>query len=69
MALTITPSDQACGAEVTGIDLTQDLDASTIDEIRAAWLEHLVLSFPDQKLSDDDLERFTLYFGPFGHDP
>ncbi|MEL6694269.1 MAG: TauD/TfdA family dioxygenase [Pseudomonadota bacterium] len=69
MALTIKPSDQACGAEITGVDLTQDLDARTVDEIRAAWLEHLVLSFPDQKLSDDDLERFTLYFGPFGDDP
>lgn len=69
MTLTITPSDQACGAAITGVDLTKDLDASTVDQIRAAWLEHLVLSFPDQALSDDDLERFTLYFGPFGDDP
>jgi taurine dioxygenase len=33
------------------------------------WLTHQVLSFPDQPLSDDDLERITLYFGPFGDDP
>lgn len=69
MTITITPSDQACGASITGVDLTQDLDAGTVGEIRAAWLEHLVLSFPDQEMSDDDLERFTLYFGPFGDDP
>lgn len=69
MTLNITVSGQACGASVTGIDLTQELSADTIDEIRAAWLEHQVLAFPDQALSDDDLERFTLYFGPFGDDP
>lgn len=69
MDLKISPSGQACGAEVIGVDLTQDLDPKTIEAIRAAWLEHLVLSFPDQAMSDDDLERFTLKFGPFGNDP
>ena len=34
-----------------------------------AWLEHHVLAFPDQPMTDDDLERFTLAFGPFGDDP
>lgn len=28
-----------------------------------------MLAFPDQELSDDDLERFTCYFGGFGEDP
>lgn len=69
MTLTITPSDQACGAAITGIDLSKDLSSADIDDIRAAWLKHHVIAFPDQALSDDDLERFTLYFGPFGDDP
>lgn len=69
MTLTITPSGQACGASVTGIDLTQPLDAATVAAIRTTWLQHLVLAFPDQALSDDDLERFTLAFGGFGEDP
>ncbi|MGH1490113.1 MAG: TauD/TfdA dioxygenase family protein [Acidimicrobiales bacterium] len=69
MTLEITPSGQACGATVRGIDLTQDLDATAVAEIRAAWLEHKVLAFPDQILTDEDHERFTLYFGPFGNDP
>lgn len=69
MALTITPSGQACGATVTGIDLTRPLDAATIAAIRAAWLDHHVLSFPDQRMSDDDLEAFTLAMGGFGEDP
>jgi taurine dioxygenase len=54
---------------VTGADLSKPLDENTIGAIRAAWLEHHVLAFPDQCLSDDDLERFTQYFGPFGDDP
>jgi taurine dioxygenase len=40
-----------------------------VAEIRAAWLEHHVLAFPDQTLSDDDQERFTVAFGGFGDDP
>ena len=69
MTLEIIPSGQACGAEIRGVDLTAPLDAETIAHIRAAWLDHQVLSFPDQEMSHADLERFTLYFGPFGDDP
>ncbi len=67
--LSITPSGQACGASVTGVDLSQPISADLAAEIRAAWLEHHVLAFPDQAMSDDDLERFTLAFGGFGEDP
>lgn len=69
MKLEFSPSGQACGATVTGVDLSRPLYADTVAAIRAAWLEHHVLAFPDQVLSDDDLERFTLYFGGFGEDP
>ena len=69
MTLSITPSGQACGATVRGVDLTAALDDDTVASIRAAWLEHRVLGFPDQAMTDDDLERYTLRFGPFGVDP
>lgn len=69
MALDITSSGQACGAEVRGVDLAGPLDDATVAEIRQAWLVHKVLAFPGQQLGDDDLERFTLRFGPFGVDP
>lgn len=69
MAIEVTPTGQACGARVTGVDLTSPLSDDEVAAIRAAWLDHHVLVFPDQPVSDDDLERFTLYFGPFGHDP
>lgn len=69
MGLEVVPSGQACGARVTGVDLKAPLDPATIAAIRAAWLEHHVLAFPAQFLSDDDLERFTLAMGGFGDDP
>ena len=69
MAIEIEPSGQACGATITAVDLTTPLDADTVGEIRRAWLEHHVLAFPRQPMTDDDLERFTLEFGPFGDDP
>lgn len=69
MALTITTSGQSCGAQVRGVDLSKSLAREQVQELRSLWLQHQVLSFPEQNLSDDDLERFTQYFGPFGDDP
>ena len=69
MAINVVKSGQACGATVTGADLTAPLDTETVAEIRAAWLKHHVLAFPDQAMTDDDLERFTVAFGGFGDDP
>jgi taurine dioxygenase len=63
------PSGQACGATVRGVDCAGELDASLVAQIRAAWLEHKVLAFADQRMDDDALERFTLAFGQFGEDP
>lgn len=63
------PSGQACGATVTGVDLTQPQSADALAQIRALWLKHHVLAFPDQHLTDDHLERFTEEMGGFGEDP
>lgn len=64
----VIPSSGACGARVEGLDLSKPLSPETVAELRAAWLNHHVLAFPDQSLSDDDLERFSLYFGVFSED-
>lgn len=69
MAIRVEPSGAACGARVTGVDLARPLDSATLNEIRAAWLEHHVLAFPGQRMDDDALERFTLAMGGFGEDP
>lgn len=69
MSLKVYPSEQACGATLTGVDLTLPLSESQIARIRSALLEHHVVSFPEQAISDDQLEQFSLSFGPFGDDP
>lgn len=67
--INVQPSGAACGAFITGVDLSEPLDAATVSEIRSAWMDHHVIAFPDQQLSDEDLERIVLSFGVFGREP
>lgn len=69
MDIEVVPTGQACGATVRGVDLTRPLEATTVAVLRAEWLRHHVLVFPEQPIDDDDLERFTVAFGGFGDDP
>ena len=61
--LTIQRVGHACGARVTGVDLSKPVSAETLAAIRKAWLEHLVLVFPGQKLDPQSLVDFTRNFG------
>jgi taurine dioxygenase len=54
---------RALGAEVAGVDLSRPLAAETFAEIRNAWLDHLVLRFRGQRLSDPQLLAFSRLFG------
>ena len=67
--LTVTPNESGFGAEVTGLDLARPLAPDTLAAVKAAFLAHGVLWFPDQPLDHDQLEAFTLQFGEFGWDP
>jgi taurine dioxygenase len=64
--LEIVPLTRHIGAELRGIDLRSKPDAGTVREIYEAWLRHLVIVFPDQNLSQEDLVRVTGYFGELG---
>ncbi len=59
----VMPSGAALGAEIAGLDLAAALDAGTVEGIKAAWDEHLVLLFRRQKMSDPDLLTFSRHFG------
>ena len=48
----------ALGAEVTGVDLRSALDAEVVQDIRRAWIDHLLLCFPDQDITQDELLAF-----------
>jgi taurine dioxygenase len=62
----IVPLSQHIGAELRGIDLRTKPDEDTVHAIYQAWLDHLVIIFPDQDLSQEDLVRVTGYFGEIG---
>jgi taurine dioxygenase len=60
----VKPLHPCIGAEVSGIDLTQELSADTIAWIRQAWADHTLLLFRGQDISDDDQLRLCAEFGP-----
>ena len=59
--LPVTPLAGLIGAEVN-VDL-RALDDQTFDAVRAAFLEYLVLVFPDQHLTESDQIAFAQRFG------
>ncbi len=61
--ISTVPLSPHIGAEVRGIDLRNTLDAATIDSLKRLWLDHLVLLFRGQTLSQADLLRVTGHFG------
>ncbi len=61
--ISVKPIAGALGAEVSGIDLSDNLPANTIQEIREALLDYLVLFFHDQVLSVETHKAFTKRFG------
>jgi taurine dioxygenase len=58
----------ALGAEVTGIDL-RAIDDAGFAAIRRAWIDHQVLLFRGQSLTDPDLIAFSQRFGDLDHAP
>ena len=53
----------AIGAEIIGLDLSHPLDAQTLSALRAVWLDHHVLLFRNQTISEAEQVRFATYFG------
>lgn len=51
------------GAEITGVDLTADLDQAVIDELRRALFAFKVLFFRDQPLTSEQHVAFASRFG------
>ncbi|HVU43813.1 MAG: TauD/TfdA family dioxygenase [Xanthobacteraceae bacterium] len=62
----IVPLTKHIGAEIRGIDLREKPSVETVRAIYQAWLDHLVLIFPGQELSQEDLIRATGFFGEMG---
>lgn len=63
------PTGSALGAEVRGIDLARDLSDTDFVQVRSAWLDHGIIFFREQSLSDADLVRFSRRFGDLERSP
>jgi len=63
----VVPLSKHVGAEIRGLDLSKPLDAPTIKAIYQTWLDHIVIIFRGQKLTQEDHLRVTSYFGEQGH--
>jgi alpha-ketoglutarate-dependent taurine dioxygenase len=59
----VHPVAGALGAEISGVDLANDLDDETIAALRRAWLDHLVIFLRDQHLSPARFLAFARRFG------
>ena len=68
IAMTMVPTGAALGAEVQQVDL-RAIDADAFAAIHRAWLDHQVLLFRRQRLTDDDLIAFSRRFGALDHAP
>ena len=60
--ITVAPIAGALGAVIGGVDLA-DLDDETVGEIRAAWMQHLVVFFHEQDLDSDQFVAFAKRIG------
>jgi taurine dioxygenase len=61
-SLTVVASEKTLGAEIRKVDLKTITDQD-FTAIHRAWLDHIVLLFREQSLSDDDLLSFSRRFG------
>ena len=65
-----TPNNSAqLGVEINELNLSETFSSEEIKKIRQVWLDYGVAVFPDQKLSHEQFEKFSLLFGSFGDDP
>ncbi|CAH0302084.1 TauD/TfdA family dioxygenase [Roseomonas sp. CECT 9278] len=59
----VTRASGSCGAEVSGIDFRDGVDAATIAALRATWLDHGVLFLRDVDLPPRAFLDFAQHFG------
>src|SRR5579863_5084448 len=59
----VSPLTPVIGAEIMGVDLSGKLSNRQFSEVHRALLEHHVLVFRDQKLTDGDHKSFSRRFG------
>jgi taurine dioxygenase len=62
-SIAVAPAAGAIGAEISGIDLSQELSDDSVAAIRQALLDHLVVFFREQELTPRQIMAFARRFG------
>jgi taurine dioxygenase len=65
----VQPLTAAIGAEVVGVDLREPLTDEQVATLRGALLDHLVVFFREQRLSDEEHLTVAQRFGPLSVPP
>ncbi len=66
MAVDVIPTGQACGAQITNIDISKQVSDSDAETIYQAFLEHQVIFFRGQTITPADQRRVCGIFGEVG---
>ncbi|MGE0225023.1 MAG: TauD/TfdA dioxygenase family protein [Acetobacteraceae bacterium] len=61
--ITVRALHPALGAEIRGIDMGAPVDPAVFQAVHDAWMQHLVLVFPEQRITDEQHVAFTRHFG------
>ena len=61
--ISVEPISGACGCEILGVDLREELDDETVGEIMKAFEQFLVIVFRNQALTLEQHKAFTRLFG------
>jgi len=69
LQIQVVPTGKGIGADIIGVDISADLPDATVEAIRDAWLEHLVVRFRGQNLTKDQLLAFSRRFGTLDKAP
>ena len=67
--LSIERLNPKIGAMILGIDLTAPLQHEVLDALNEAWMEYLVLVFPNQRITDEQHIAFGRNFGALEEHP
>lgn len=61
--LAVRPQPSPVGLEISGVDLSEEIDTETFEKIESLFNENGVIFFRDQNLSEEDHIRFSRRFG------
>src|SRR5688500_6104269 len=61
--ITVTRLGKHCGAEISGVDLSQELDSDTFAQVSKTFFENEVVFFRNQKITPAQQVAFTRRFG------